>query len=1120
MAIPLMKQIEGKYEILEKMGEGGMGAVYKVRHRLLEEVRVIKVMRPQLATDPKLRARFLREAKTAIKLRHPNVAQLFDCTVDDAGNAYMVMEFIEGVTLEQILEASGVPPIGLVLEVAIQSLAALGSLHKKKVIHRDIAPDNLMLTRDEDDGGPLVKLIDLGIAKVLEADVGLTATGIFVGKLRYASPEHFQQHEGASVDARSDLYSFGIVLYELLTGTHPIVGESMSALIAGHLFHKPLEFAKSDPGNRVPEDLRSIILRSLAKKPEQRFQSSDEFASSLSALQDRYTLTADDLERALALAPPPTMKFPAMRGGKTQEELDRQFAPAPTPPPDQALGATPPPVPQAKAAGEAPRARPEAPSEADLLARRVEDHIQRGELTKAGEVLAHGERQLGGNERLFRLRNRLDELRRKQERHERIEALRHEAASLVTAKRYEEAESKLEELLGTAPSDTSALAQLDEVRRAVVRINEAAAAARRQIDAGRLDEAEAAAKAAAQELGEVGALREIMSRIASERAAVEQRTEEASALIAAGRSLLAAGRLDEAREKLQQATSLDASAPAVASFSAELSQATREADEQRRRADQLHRIVEEVERFLASGNTARARTALEKASRRFPGEGALEDLGRRLDRAEVERRKLQVEALRGEASRLLTAGSLEAAEEQLRKASALDPNDPETAAELASVRRSIQERRGQEERDRAVANAAQGIRAHLEAGRVEEAHQALETAVAELGDDSSLQDLRPEVEKALSDLRRRRGEVDRLLGEAAKLSAADDLGGALELLLEAARTDPSDGRVQPEVERTEAAIHQREEERRRSELLAAATTRIDDFLSREAHQDARRELAAAVEALGSMDELAELNRRIDRAEAAERAKRIQALAEEASRLGKEGRHDEAVIALEEARSLAPDDTSLAERLAAAKDDLKRQKTVEKACADVNRLLAAGKVRKADRRLTSAEAKLGPDPALDELRQVVQQATARIPAGATARPPWLVPLLAVAGALVVVVAVVVFMRVATKLVPPTVEPAKATPGATAAPGTVVVNAHPWGTITGITDASGEPVALPQDATTPAVLTLPPGTYTISLSHPSRTTAEELQVTVKSGVSTAATANLETVDLDNFFGQMGW
>ena len=271
--------LEGKYEVVHKISEGGMGAVYKVRHLLLEEDRVIKVIRPQIAASADHRERFRREAKATIRLRHPKIAEIFDFSFGADGTAYIVMELIEGKTLQEILRDNGPPPLDLCLEVAGQTLSALGYLHQKGYLHRDVAPDNLMLTRDFD-GRPLVKLIDLGIAKRLEDDGGrsLTSTGTFVGKARYASPEQFATKE---LDRRSDLYSFGVVLYELVTGACPFEGSTPSQLIAAHLFQPPRSFDETDLRGRVPEELRRVVMRSLAKEPNDRMASAEEFVELL-----------------------------------------------------------------------------------------------------------------------------------------------------------------------------------------------------------------------------------------------------------------------------------------------------------------------------------------------------------------------------------------------------------------------------------------------------------------------------------------------------------------------------------------------------------------------------------------------------------------------------------------------------------------------------------------------------------------------------------------------------------------------------------------------------------------------------------------------------------------------
>jgi serine/threonine-protein kinase len=327
--------LEGKYEILDKIREGGMGSIYRVRHRLLEEIRVVKVMKPGVVADADLRRRFIEEARTATRLKHPNICTIHDFAIDETGMAYLVMEFIDGVSVSELLKLHGRPPLPLVLEIAHQSLLALGFLHRKGIVHRDVAPDNIMLTRDEH-GAPVVKLIDLGIAKVAEAPVEATATGVFLGKLKYASPEQYGSlPRGHRLDGRSDLYGLGVVLYELSTGVLPFEGSTVVELLKAHVFAPPRPFSESDPSGRVPKDLREAVLKVLQKKREERYENAEEFDRDILAIRGRHT-RPEDLEAtraALAKIRPSGGLHVEPATPSAQGEMDRQFAALKTPTP-------------------------------------------------------------------------------------------------------------------------------------------------------------------------------------------------------------------------------------------------------------------------------------------------------------------------------------------------------------------------------------------------------------------------------------------------------------------------------------------------------------------------------------------------------------------------------------------------------------------------------------------------------------------------------------------------------------------------------------------------------------------------------------------------------------------
>lgn len=293
MSQALLAEIEGKYEVLGRLRSGGMGVLYRVRHRLLDEERVIKVLHARHVRDPTLRERFVREARAAIRLRHPNVVQVHDFSLDATGAGLIVMESIDGVDLECLADRSTPPSLGLGLDIARQALRALGYLHRQGFVHRDVSPDNLMLSLDVD-ARPHVQLIDLGIARPKDGEA-LTLTGSFLGKLRYASPEHLGRDALRPIERRSDLYALGLVLFELWTGCHPFRVGSASELIAAQLRRPPRSWATVDPDARLPEAARTMLERALRKDPDERWSSAEEWSQAVEALQARHPV--DDAVR-------------------------------------------------------------------------------------------------------------------------------------------------------------------------------------------------------------------------------------------------------------------------------------------------------------------------------------------------------------------------------------------------------------------------------------------------------------------------------------------------------------------------------------------------------------------------------------------------------------------------------------------------------------------------------------------------------------------------------------------------------------------------------------------------------------------------------------------------------
>ena len=318
--------LDGKYEILDRLAAGGMGEIWRARHVHLQELRVIKILRADRATDPHALQRFAQEARIATQIKHPNVAILYDFSRLPDGSFYMVSEHIEGEHVHEWLKAHGVFPLPLAVDLGIQTLRGLEAIHAAGVIHRDISPDNMMITRDRR-GRYQMKLIDLGLAKNLEAPAGfeITQAGIFMGKLMYCSPEQAGALKDAPLDHRSDLYSFAAVLYEMITGKPPFDSENQHGFVFKRLTEPAIPLIGRNPQVRVPQGLNDLVLKGLERDRELRFPDALTFLQALVHMAEQLRQVAtQEIEmpaaaRTTSKASPTSSPRPTSRSGSASE---------------------------------------------------------------------------------------------------------------------------------------------------------------------------------------------------------------------------------------------------------------------------------------------------------------------------------------------------------------------------------------------------------------------------------------------------------------------------------------------------------------------------------------------------------------------------------------------------------------------------------------------------------------------------------------------------------------------------------------------------------------------------------------------------------------------------------
>jgi serine/threonine-protein kinase len=270
--------LDNKYKIVRQLGDGGMAYVFAAERLHIGDTVAIKLLHPELAKDPLKKRRFQLEAYTTAAVKHPNVVSIFDYDETEQGHPYLVLELLNGITLARQIQRGRILEVGRAIEIITPICAALNLAHQKGILHRDLKPSNIVLHRLED-GAEVIKLIDFGIVKMLneEQDSPLTQQGFVVGTPEYLSPERYS---GQNIDARSDIYSLGVLVYRMLAGRVPFTGNNATEILQKHV-KQPVPPLRLLNGV-VSEEVEYVVLRALSKRPQDRPTTAIQFAQELS----------------------------------------------------------------------------------------------------------------------------------------------------------------------------------------------------------------------------------------------------------------------------------------------------------------------------------------------------------------------------------------------------------------------------------------------------------------------------------------------------------------------------------------------------------------------------------------------------------------------------------------------------------------------------------------------------------------------------------------------------------------------------------------------------------------------------------------------------------------------
>ncbi|MFB3812855.1 MAG: protein kinase [Terriglobales bacterium] len=730
---PPRKQI-GKYDVIEVLGRGGMGVVYKAMDSRIKRLVAIKMMTGEVAKDPDYLKRFYREAQSTGILQHPNIVVVYDLG-DEEGNPYLVMEFLEGITVDKVIATRTELSIYEKLNIIIQVLEGLSYAHQRGIVHRDIKPQNIMVLRDR-----TVKIVDFGIARM--GNTGLTKTGQVIGTISYMSPE---QINAAAVDGRSDIFSAAVVLYELLTYSLPFEGATTTATIM-KILQEPAPPLKERLGASYPPQLDNILARALAKDREERYPTAAQFAVDLVHVRDQLKrdLVVDYLDRGRA----------AMQRGElgSARELLQQVVKIDS---QHALG---------KELLQQVHDRMYEQQRREQLRQLKADAEDAFSRQLYDDALQLVEQALGldkGNAELQKLRNAVQEAKFKKER---LDASLRRAQTAQQAGDLEQAQRAVEEALAIDPSSSQAkllktqvMKRIDEQTRAR-QLAELVENARLNIQSRRYTVASdllQQARIIAPDSIEV----QVLMREAEKAHEEETRRRQLEMLTRQIEEALTVEDVDTAWNKCNEALVL-------APGDAHILELRRQAEEQRGEAQkkkQAEQAVEEAGKLVAAGRLLDALRVLEAALQRFPADTRLNSLLATVRQAveKENQEKLKREFL-AKAKTALDQRNYAAAIETLKSAQIALEGDREIEQLLKFAQDEIA-RQDQGEKVEALKRQAQQ---YVAEGEFDRAIAMLEGTAADVPE---LQPVLSETRRAADEFRREMGKV---LGKAQQLSMA------------------------------------------------------------------------------------------------------------------------------------------------------------------------------------------------------------------------------------------------------------------------------------------------------------------------------------------------------------